>query len=142
MKKSTVQFFSVSFLSGTIFAIGLAVSGMIHPGRVRAFLDVTGDWNPSLAWVMVGAIFVYALAHRFVAKNRSKPFVGDDWSSLPTTGFDLPPRAAFGNVLFGVGWGLSGLCPAPGLMSVVNFQSSSLVFLVSMFLGFFIKEFL
>ena len=140
MKNMSKKFFLASFASGLLFAAGLGISGMIHPDRVKAFLDVTGDWNPSLAFVMASAVGVYFLANEIFAKKMAKPIVGANWSHLPAIGFHLPLRSLFGNILFGVGWGLVGYCPAPGLMSLAGLHLESFVFVGSLFLGFITWE--
>jgi uncharacterized membrane protein YedE/YeeE len=122
-----------AFMSGLVFAIGLVVSGMTQPSKVLAFLDVTGAWDPSLALVILGAIAISALAFRASARWRSPAF-GDR--------FDVPPRRSAidgrlvaGAAIFGVGWGLSGLCPGPAVVSVASGQSGSFVFLAAMVAG-------
>ena len=115
----------VAFGSGLLFAAGLAVSGMTKPAKVEAFLDVTGAWDPSLALVMVGAISVYALAVVF-AKRRGRPFFAAELSWPTATAIDL--RLVGGAALFGVGWGLSGYCPGPALVSVAALDFHTVVF--------------
>lgn len=122
----------VAFGCGVIFALGLGVGGMTQPARVLAFLDVTGDWDPRLALVMLGAIAVYAPAYR-LALRRGHPVLA------PT--FDLPTRRhidgplVVGAVLFGIGWGLGGLCPGPALTALGGGQPASILFVVAMLVG-------
>lgn len=123
---------AVSFGAGLLFAVGLGLSGMTQPGKVLAFLDVTGDWDPSLALVMAGAIGVHAVFVR-IASVRNKPYLVES--------FDLPrakridARLVLGSALFGAGWGIAGYCPGPALVSLASFHPSALVFVVSMALG-------
>jgi uncharacterized membrane protein YedE/YeeE len=105
----------VAFLSGGLFALGLGVAGMTRPEKVLGFLDLLGDWDPSLALVMVGAIAVHALAHRV---RTGRPLLGGTFQ-LPTRR-DIDVRLVMGAALFGVGWGLAGYCPGPGLVSLAG----------------------
>jgi uncharacterized membrane protein YedE/YeeE len=134
--KSMLEVF-VSFVSGLLFAIGLAVAGMTQPGKVVAFLDVAGDWDPSLAFVMMGAIAVYFIANRLVQK-RTTPWVGV-MLHLPTRR-DIEPRLVVGAGLFGIGWGLAGYCPGPGLSSLGTGAFNALVFVASMSVGMLLFE--
>lgn len=105
----------VSLISGVLFAIGLGVAGMTDPGKVLAFLDVLGDWDPSLLFVMGGAILVYAPVYR-VLKGKDAPRFGDRFH-WPTAK-DVDVQLVVGSALFGVGWGLAGLCPGPAMVSL------------------------
>ncbi len=104
-----------SFLAGLVFGIGLLVAGMTDPGKVRGFLDVAGAWDPSLAFVMVGAIGVHALAFRSIARLR-RPLLAPEFRLPKRT--DIDARLVLGATLFGAGWGLSGICPGPAVVSV------------------------
>jgi uncharacterized membrane protein YedE/YeeE len=126
----------IAVISGVLFAIGLGISGMLNPANVRGFLDILGDWKPALMLVMVGAIAVYGIANQFVLRMK-KPVFESDWGHLPRPGFDFPLQAKVGAVLFGVGWGLAGLCPGPAIVSLVSLNPSVLLFVVSMFVGFY-----
>jgi len=105
----------VAFSCGLLFAIGLSVAGMTRPSKIIAFLDVTGDWDPSLALVMVGAIAVYAVAHR-LSLHRSKPLLAEAFERPRRTDIDF--RLVAGAVVFGIGWGASGYCPGPVVVSL------------------------
>lgn len=124
-----------ALVSGLLFSLGLGISGMTRPVKVLGFLDVTGDWDPSLALVMVGAIGVHALALRWIF-SRGRP--------LYDARFHLPHRRAIdtplvlGALLFGVGWGLGGFCPGPALVSLVTLSPSALLFVAAMALGFLV----
>lgn len=136
--KQSVFFHVTSFSAGLIFAVGLGVSGMTQPAKVKAFLDVA-NWNPALMWVMAGAIGVYAIGHLF-ARRLKKPFFAPNWSHIPKIGSDLPNSVKIGNVLFGAGWGLAGYCPGPALVSLASMNSEVITFTISMFVGFMLYE--
>lgn len=127
-----------AFVSGLIFAIGLAISGMTQPGKVTAFLDLFGAWDPSLAFVMMGAIAVYAILYRLI-RHRAAPLYAAAFS-LPTRN-DLDVRLIGGAALFGMGWGLGGFCPGPAVTSLVSGQSSVLIFVAAMIAGMFLYQF-
>ena len=129
----------ISFLVGLIFAIGLGISGMTQPSKVIGFLDVTGDWDPSLAFVMVGAIGIHALSY-LVAKKQNKPFLSEKFSIPTNTTIDK--SLIIGATLFGIGWGLGGFCPGPALVSLVSISIEPLLFCGGMFGGFFCYKFL
>ena len=119
-------------LAGALFAFGLAISGMADPAKVTAFLDVTGHWDPTLAFVMFGAIAVHLPFVR-LAKQRARPLFGDvfHWPDLK----QIDGKLVVGSAVFGVGWGLSGYCPGPALASLVGGASSALVFVAAMVTG-------
>lgn len=121
-----------SLVVGFIFAIGLGVSGMVRPEKVIGFLDFFGNWDPSLVFVMVGAILVHAVSYRFIKKNKS-PILDNQWH-VPTK-IEITPALIFGSILFGIGWGLAGYCPGPAITSLATFQQSSFVFVLSMLVG-------
>lgn len=121
-----------AFLSGLLFAAGLAVAGMTQPSKVVGFLDVSGAWDPSLAFVMVGAIAVYAIAHR-LSLSRSLPLCGVGFERPSAT--ELDRRLLAGAALFGVGWGLSGFCPGPALASLATGSVQASVFVAGMLGG-------
>lgn len=121
-----------AFLSGLLFAVGLGVSGMAQPAKVFRFLDVTGDWDPSLALVMLGAVGVHTLTMRFVL-GRERPLFASRFA-LPTR-TDLDPRLVAGAALFGIGWGISGYCPGPAVTTVGAGVGAALVFAPAMLAG-------
>jgi uncharacterized protein len=118
-----------AFVSGLVFAAGLGLAGMTKPAKVQAFLDVTGDWDPSLMFVMVGAIGVYALAV-VVAKRRGAPLYAPEFAWPKLTAIDA--RLVAGAALFGIGWGLSGFCPGPAVVSVASLTKETVVFFVTL----------
>lgn len=126
-----------AFGAGLIFAIGLAISGMTQPGKVTAFLDIFGNWDPSLAFVMTGAIAAHALLYR-VIRQRSTPLFAPTFA-IPTRS-DLDLRLLGGAALFGVGWGVGGFCPGPAVTSLASGQSSALVFVAAMLGGMFLYK--
>ncbi|MGH1346154.1 MAG: DUF6691 family protein [Nannocystales bacterium] len=121
-----------AFLSGLVFAVGLAVGGMTDPMKVVSFLDVTGAWDPSLAFVMGGAILLYAPVFHFVTK-RTRPLLHHSFH-LPTRK-DIDVRLVAGGILFGMGWGLGGFCPGPAIVSAASLRGDVLTFVASMFVG-------
>ena len=127
-----MKFNLASFGAGLLFGLGLLVSGMANPEKVLGFLDIAGQWDPSLAFVMAGAILVGLLAFT-VAKKRTLSFLGFDMR-LPTSD-RLDKRLVVGSVLFGAGWGLAGFCPGPGLVALGAGKTGALVFVVAMIAG-------
>jgi uncharacterized membrane protein YedE/YeeE len=121
-----------SLAAGVIFGAGLTISDMVNPSRVLDFLDVAGSWDPTLAFVMAGALAVTALGYRLVFRRKG-PLL-DAKFHLPTqTQIDLPLLG--GAALFGVGWGLAGMCPGPALTDLVTFDPKVLVFVAAMLMG-------
>ena len=122
-----------SLLAGLVFGLGLIVSGMANPVKVLGFLDLAGAWDPSLAFVMAGAIAVAALAFA-LAKKRTVSFLGAAMK-LPGSSRDIDRRLVIGSVLFGIGWGVAGFCPGPGLVALGMGEIKALVFVAAMLLG-------
>ena len=118
--------------AGLLFGAGLLVSGMAQPAKVVGFLDVLGDWDPSLAFVMLGAIAVHFLAYRLVPKLE-RPLLGERFG-IPTRR-DIDPRLLIGAALFGAGWGLAGYCPGPAMTTLVSGASTTLLFTGGMLAG-------
>ena len=123
---------ALSFVAGLVFGVGLLFAGMTQPGKVIAFLDLFGGWDPSLAFVMGGAIGVHFLAYRLVPRLQ-QPLFASAWA-LPTRR-DVDARLVIGAVLFGAGWGLGGYCPGPALTAVVSGAANTLVFVGAMLAG-------
>lgn len=126
-----------SLLAGVIFGIGLLVSGMANPARVIGFLDMTRVWDPSLAFVMGGAISVGFFAFRSV-KHRTHSLCGGT-INLPTSK-QIDKRLIGGAILFGIGWGLAGICPGPGLVLLGAGVGKGLIFVGAMIAGMLIFE--
>jgi len=127
----------VALFCGTIFGIGLVISQMINPAKVLGFLNVFGEWDPSLAFVMIGALIVSSpLFHLF--KNKEKPIFFTSFSISENK--EIDKRLIIGSILFGAGWGVAGLCPGPAISSIALLNISSGTFVFSMFIGFFIAS--
>lgn len=124
---------------GFIFAIGLGVSGMTQPQKVVGFLDLFGNWDPSLIFVMVGAILVHFVTYKVIRK-RSSPLFDTKWH-VPTK-TELTPALIGGALLFGIGWGLGGFCPGPAVTSLASFEPRVLMFVVSMIVGMYLFRFI
>ena len=118
--------------TGLIFGLGLILSGMTDPSKVIGFLDLTGRWDPSLAFVMGGAILVGVVAFQF-AKGREKSLLGDVMS-LPTAR-QVDRRLMLGGLALGTGWGLAGYCPGPALVAVVQGGNQPLIFVAAILAG-------
>ena len=126
-----------SFIVGLIFGIGLIFAGMTDPSKVIGFLDISGLWDPSLAFVMVGAILVGLVAFRF-ANKRTMNFLGGA-IRLPTKN-DIDTRLIVGSLLFGIGWGLGGFCPGPALVALGTGAPQAIIFVLSMIAGMALFE--
>jgi len=126
-----------SLLAGLVFGLGLIVSGMANPAKVLGFLDLAGAWDPSLAFVMAGAIAVAAFAFA-LAKKRTASFLGAAMK-LPGSR-DIDRRLVIGSVLFGIGWGVAGFCPGPGLVALGMGEIKALIFVGAMLAGMGIFE--
>lgn len=123
---------AASLVAGVVFGVGLIVSGMTDPAKVRNFLDLAGLWDPSLAFVMGGAVVVAFIGYRLSFASGAPLFA--ERFSLPTsTQIDL--RLVAGAALFGIGWGLAGFCPGPALASVYSGGASAWVFVAAMLTG-------
>lgn len=131
MKQTYVRQNVVSLICGFIFAIGLALSGMTQPQKVIGFLN-PWDWDPALLFVMVGAIGVHALFYPLTSRRRS-PLLDTKWH-IPTRN-DLTTRLVLGAALFGIGWGLGGYCPGPGVTSLAAGDLRAVAFVAAMIVG-------
>ena len=126
-----------SLISGIIFGFGLVISGMTNPEKVLGFLSITHNWDASLIFVMGGAILVFA-PFFFLLKNKEVSALGTK-VELPKKQ-DLDKKLVIGSALFGVGWGLVGLCPGPAIAAIATFDPIVIVFLVSMYAGVIVKK--
>lgn len=124
-----------AFVAGLLFGLGLLLAGMANPAKVLAFLDLAGNWDPSLALVMVGAICVAALPLN-LAQRRTKALLGGAMQ-LPTRR-DLDARLIGGSLLFGVGWGIAGICPGPAVAILLTGHRQALLFVAAMLAGMLI----
>jgi uncharacterized protein len=128
----------VSFLCGLVFGFGLLISGMTDPMKVLGFLDILGRWDPTLGFVMIGALAVSGLGFRF-ARHRGAPLLASQ--SLWPTRTDIDAPLVTGSILFGIGWGLVGLCPGPALENVATLSPRIIIFVVAMSVGMILQEF-
>lgn len=125
-------------VAGALFGAGLAVGGMTDPARVRGFLDLFGDWDPTLAFVMGGAVIVMAVAWRLQAR-MARPLFGERFA-LPDRS-DLDGKLMAGSALFGIGWGFAGLCPGPAVASLALAPLDALPFVAAMLVGMVLQSF-
>lgn len=128
---------AIGFLTGLVFGLGLVVSGMSDPAKVLNFLDLFGSWDPSLAFVMGGAVLVTFVGYR-LTWAREVPLLGGRFD-LPTRE-DLDPRLVGGAALFGLGWGLGGFCPGPALTALPLAAPGTLVFVPAMIAGMWLAR--
>ena len=126
-----------SLLAGVVFGLGLIVSGMASPAKVLGFLDIAGAWDPSLAFVMVGAIAVGLIPFK-IARQRTLSFLGEEMRGPGERRIDR--RLIVGSMLFGAGWGVGGFCPAPSLIALGTGSPKAIVFAVAMLAGMAIFE--
>ncbi len=122
----------LAMVAGVVFGVGLGVSGMTQPTKVVGFLDVAGAWDPSLAFVMMGAIGVHAVGVR-MAKKRGAPLFGGSFAWPSAT--DIDATLVLGAALFGVGWGLGGFCPGPALVGASSGNLGAVAFVGAMTAG-------
>ena len=118
--------------SGLVFGLGLCISQMVNPVKVLGFLDIAGKWDPSLAFVMIGALLVATPGFFFVLK-RHAPMFANNFPTLNESGIDS--RLIIGGLIFGCGWGLVGLCPGPAIASIAYGLPSSLIFVAALVAG-------
>jgi uncharacterized membrane protein YedE/YeeE len=128
-----------AFIVGLVFGIGLIMAGMTNPAKVQGFLDLAGNWDPSLAFVMGGAILVGLIAFRFAGK-RQRSLLGEAMR-LPTA-THIDRRLVLGGLAFGAGWGLAGFCPGPALASLATGGVKALIFTGAMVAGMIVFEIL
>lgn len=130
----------VSFFCGLLFGMGLYISQMVNPTKVINFLDIAGNWDPSLMFVMGGGLLIFASGYFFVIKKRTSPILADH--------FFIPQRQLFdkkliiGAILFGTGWGLTGICPGPAVANTLTFEPKILAFIAMMLLGMFTAKYI
>lgn len=122
----------VPLVSGTLFGAGLGIGGMTDPVRVRGFLDLFGAWDPTLAFVMGGAVLVMGLAWA-VQRRMQRPAFAEGFALPDRT--DITPRLVGGSALFGVGWAIAGLCPGPGFAALAIAPVPAAIFLAAMLAG-------
>ena len=128
-----------SLLAGLVFGVGLILSGMANPAKVLGFLDLAGWWDPSLAFVMGGAVLVGSVAF-FIAAKRTRSLLGAEMK-LPTAS-RIGRRLVVGSTLFGIGWGVAGFCPGPALVALGMGETKAVVFVAAMLAGMGVFELL
>lgn len=122
-----------AFCCGLLFSFGLVISGMSNPAKVLGFLDITGHWDPSLAAVMAGALLVFAPGFYLLMKRREKPLLSSRFHWPEQRPVDR--KLILGSCIFGIGWGLSGLCPGPAIANLFHLDDKLLAFIAAMLLG-------
>jgi hypothetical protein len=127
-----------SFLCGLVFGLGLLISGMTQPDKVLGFLDVLGRWDPTMGFVMAGALAVTATGFALL-RRRTRPLLAAQLQWPTRTDIDRP--LVLGAILFGAGWGLAGLCPGPALANLATLSPRVLVFVAAMALGMLLQDF-
>ncbi|TYK67476.1 YeeE/YedE family protein [Colwellia echini] len=128
----------VGLISGLLFGSGMIISGMVNPDKVIGFLDITGNWDPSLVFVMGGALIVFAPFYHLVIKKRKRAISGDKFT-IPTNN-TIDGTLLSGAVIFGMGWGLAGFCPGPAVASISGGSNVILAFILSMLIGIVIAN--
>ena len=129
----------LALISGSIFGLGLTISSMTNPDKVLGFLDLFNNWDPSLAFVMGGAIIITAPMLFVLTKNKN--LILSKEIHLPTNK-DIDKKLIIGSLIFGAGWGLVGLCPGPAVSSLALLEVSSIIFVIFMFIGFYCSKFI
>ena len=129
----------LALFSGSIFGLGLTISSMTNPDKVLGFLDLFNNWDPSLAFVMGGAIIITAPMLFVLTKNKN--LILSKEIHLPTNK-EIDKKLIIGSLIFGAGWGLVGLCPGPAISSLALLEVSSIIFVIFMFIGFYCSKFI
>ncbi|WP_420745654.1 DUF6691 family protein [Photobacterium damselae] len=128
----------VALSSGLLFGAGMMISQMVDPAKVIGFLNITGDWDPSLVFVMGGALLVFAPGYYVLVKPRQKPILTEKLSLSQLKSIDRP--LVIGAMLFGIGWGVSGVCPGPALTSISSLNPTLLLFVIAMIVGIVVSQ--
>lgn len=128
----------ISLIAGLIFGAGLAISDMVNPARVLNFFDIAGTWDPTLIFVMAGALVTTAIGYRLTFA-RGRPLVGTTFNLPTLRKIDMPLIG--GAAVFGIGWGIAGFCPGPAIAALVSFQPKVLVFILSLAAGMLAARF-
>ena len=129
----------LALFSGSIFGLGLTISSMTNPDKVLGFLDLFNNWDPSLAFVMGGAIIITAPMLFVLTKNKN--LILSKKLHLPTNK-EIDKKLIIGSLIFGAGWGLVGLCPGPAISSLALLEVPSIIFVIFMFIGFYCSKFI
>lgn len=136
---NSFSFRAISMFAGVLFGLGLMISGMADPAKVIGFLDIAGDWNPSLLFVMGGALAVFMPTYFLVIKTKAKPVIADTFCLANNTKIDR--RLIIGATLFGLGWGLVGLCPGPAVASLALGNLQVWMFFPALMIGLVIGNY-
>lgn len=123
-----------ALIVGFIFALGLGISGMTRPEKIIGFLDIFGNWDPSLMFVMLGAIVVHFITYGLI-RRRKTPLLSLAWHVPEKT--KITPSLVIGSAIFGMGWGLAGYCPGPAITSLASFQLRPALFVIAMIGGMY-----
>ena len=124
-----------SLIAGIIFGVGLTISGMVNPQKVLGFLNIFDAWDPSLMFVMVGAIIIFSPLH-FIFKRKSRPIFSENF--IVPAKKNIDKNLIIGAAMFGAGWGLAGLCPGPAISAISFFNTDVYLFVLFMFVGFYL----
>lgn len=137
MKTKNSALLLIALVAGALFGLGIAVSGMINPAKVQGFLDITGNWDPSLAFVMGGALCVFATGYWWWTRTgHVQCALGRDLPKVPAPVIDK--RLILGAAIFGIGWGLVGICPGPAIGLLGSLQWQAGLFVLAMLAGFWL----
>ena len=129
----------IALFSGILFGFGLIVSQMVNPNKILNFLDITGDWDPSLAFVMGSALLLFIPVYRILKKKLKQPLFARGFSLPANTLIDR--HLIIGAGLFGIGWGISGICPGPALVNITGGDTKIVVFIIAMMLGMYMSSY-
>ena len=124
-------------LCGTLFGFGLTISGMLNPLKVQSFLNITGNWDPSLIFVMIGGILCTFIGYKFVLNKNSPQFDSNFFIPLNQV---IDKKLIIGSSIFGIGWGLSGLCPGPAIGILVSHIFPCIYFMITMLMGLYLGK--
>ena len=128
-----------SLIAGIIFGIGLTISGMVNPQKVLGFLNIFDAWDPSLIFVMIGAILIFSPLH-FIFKRKSQPIFAKNF--IVPSNKNIDKNLIIGAIMFGAGWGLTGLCPGPAISAISLLNTDVYLFVLFMFIGFYLGNFI
>jgi uncharacterized protein len=140
-KVSTIKSNFSSFACGLIFGLGLVIAQMTNPGKVKAFLDVAGAWDPTLAFVMVGALLTLSIL-QYLIRKPPEQVRDSDLQACVTSKARIDAKLITGSAIFGIGWGLAGFCPGPAIVGLTSGLAGSYVFAGAMLIGFFLFNWL
>ena len=127
------MFYLVALVCGVIFGLGLAISRMINPAKVLNFFDVSGQWDPTLAFVFAGAVAVATPAYQWILRRRSAPVLDNAFKVPDNTAVTL--KLVVGSAIFGAGWGIAGFCPGPGIAALATALPAVFIWVAALFAG-------